>query len=139
MKALTLTQPWATLVANGSKRVETRSWRTRYTGRIAIHAAKGYPKDAKAFAEIERGLGRLPSRIPLAAVIALATLRDCRPTEEAELELSGLERHLGNYSPGRWAWFLDDVTELAHPIPCRGMLSLWEVPPEVAAQIGTQA
>ena len=42
MKALTLTQPWATLIAVGAKRIETRSWGTSYRGRIAIHAAKGF-------------------------------------------------------------------------------------------------
>jgi len=41
MKALTLTQPWATLIACGAKRIETRSWATDFRGRIAIHAAKG--------------------------------------------------------------------------------------------------
>jgi activating signal cointegrator 1 len=43
MKALTLTQPWATLVAIGAKKIETRSWRTDYRGPLAIHAAKGFP------------------------------------------------------------------------------------------------
>lgn len=42
MKALTLTQPYATLVAIGEKRLETRSWRTSYRGPLAIHAAKGW-------------------------------------------------------------------------------------------------
>ncbi len=46
MKALTLTQPWATLVAIGAKCIETRSWRTSYRGPLAIHAAKGFPKAA---------------------------------------------------------------------------------------------
>lgn len=41
MKAITLTQPWATLVALGAKSFETRSWSTPYRGPIAIHAAKG--------------------------------------------------------------------------------------------------
>lgn len=40
MKAITLTQPWATLVAIGAKRIETRSWTTRYRGPLTIHAAK---------------------------------------------------------------------------------------------------
>jgi hypothetical protein len=42
MKSLSLTQPWATLVALGAKTIETRSWATRYRGPLAIHAAKGY-------------------------------------------------------------------------------------------------
>ena len=53
MKAITLTQPWATLVAMGAKQVETRSWSTAYRGQIAIHAAKGYPKEARELCETE--------------------------------------------------------------------------------------
>jgi hypothetical protein len=40
-KVLSLTQPWATLVALGAKRIETRSWATSYRGPLLIHAAKG--------------------------------------------------------------------------------------------------
>ena len=43
MKALTLHQPWATLVAVGEKRIETRSWSTDYRGPLAIHAGKARP------------------------------------------------------------------------------------------------
>ena len=44
MKALTLTQPWASLVERQAKRVETRSFYVSYRGPLVIHAAKGYPK-----------------------------------------------------------------------------------------------
>jgi activating signal cointegrator 1 len=47
LKALSLTQPWATLVALGAKRIETRSWSTPYRGPIAIHASKGFPSWAR--------------------------------------------------------------------------------------------
>ena len=47
MKALTLTQPWATLVAVGENSIETRSWGTSYRGPLAIHSAKGFPRDAR--------------------------------------------------------------------------------------------
>lgn len=51
MKALTLTQPWATLVAIGAKKIETRGWKTDYRGPLAIHAAKGIAgMDAKEYA-----------------------------------------------------------------------------------------
>lgn len=40
MKALTLYQPWASLVAIGAKRIETRSWNTKYRGPLAIHVSK---------------------------------------------------------------------------------------------------
>ncbi len=43
MKALTLCQPWASLVALGHKRIETRCWETKYRGTLAIHAAAALP------------------------------------------------------------------------------------------------
>ena len=49
MKALTLTQPWATLVAIGAKTIETRGWSTSYRGPLAIHAAKKFPENARRF------------------------------------------------------------------------------------------
>ena len=48
MKGLTMTQPWATLVAISANVIETRDWPTKYRGPIAIHAAKGFPPDARA-------------------------------------------------------------------------------------------
>lgn len=61
MKALTLTQPWATLVITGRKRFETRGWRTGYRGQIAIHAAKGMPGWAK---EAASEFGFDPASLP---------------------------------------------------------------------------
>lgn len=43
MKALTIWQPWASLIACGAKQYETRSWATKYRGPIAIHAAMKDP------------------------------------------------------------------------------------------------
>ena len=124
MKALTLTQPWASLMALGYKQVETRSWRTQYRGPLAIHAAKGYPASARRFAEDFGGL----ARIPRGAVVCTIDLVDCQPTEEVALRISDLECHLGDYAPGRWAWLFDPASLRvpADPIPARGALSLWE-------------
>ncbi|KKM13451.1 hypothetical protein LCGC14_1716150 [marine sediment metagenome] len=128
MKALTLTQPWASLMALGYKQVETRSWKTQYRGPLAIHAAKGFPSAARQFAEVERAIGRVPARIPRGAVVCIIDLVDCQPTEDVALRISGLERHLGDYAPGRWAWLFEPSTlrVLPDPIPARGALSLWE-------------
>ena len=40
MKVITLKEPWASLVVNGYKTYEFRSWKTSYRGKILIHAAK---------------------------------------------------------------------------------------------------
>lgn len=51
MKALTLTEPFATLVAIGAKTIETRTWATPYRGPLAIHAGKGFNSEDLQFAE----------------------------------------------------------------------------------------
>jgi hypothetical protein len=53
MKALSLWQPWATLIALKKKQIETRSWRTTYRGPLAIHAAKSYPQEARDLCSTE--------------------------------------------------------------------------------------
>ena len=135
MKALTLTQPWADLVASGHKRWETRSWSTNYRGLVAIHAAKGFPKYAQVFASEEMAFGRLAPRIARGAIIAVARIVDVRPTEEVALEIEGLERRLGDYAWGRFAWQLADVVRLDEPIGCKGMLGLWAVPDAIARRL----
>jgi len=145
MKALTLTQPWATLVAIGAKRIETRSWVTSYRGPLAIHAAKGFPKDARSFSvnpmcyeAIKNHLTSWPSWMrshiayPLGAVLATCQLVACvhvetlTNTTKREIYLTAQERAFGNYDPGRYAWVLDNVQQLAQPIPAKGALGLWE-------------
>ena len=94
MMALTLTQPWATLVAIGAKRIETRSWSTRYRGPLAIHAAKRFPRYAREFTtepicyEAVKSLYPWRDRLarvnssgeaayPLGVVLATCVLADC--------------------------------------------------------------
>lgn len=138
MKGLTLTQPWATEMALGHKAVETRSWPTRYRGLLAIHAAKGFPADARIFAEEERALGRIPERLPLGAIVAVVAVKNCLPTTEALRYITPLEKHLGYYDEGRWAWATQLLYTLSEPIPCRGALGLWELPGNVREQIVAQ-
>jgi len=128
MKALTLTQPWASSVALGNKHFETRSWRTNYRGLLAIHAAKGFPKSAQSFAQEEQLMTRLPMELPFSAIVAIVTLVDCKPVELVVSKISDLERRLGDYSPGRWAWQFENIIALPHPVSCSGALSLWQPP-----------
>lgn len=145
MKALTLTQPWATLVAIGAKKIETRSWRPRHRGLIAIHAAKTIPPtvlhtlhtDASFRRAVDTELAHAGLRmadhiedLPRGMVIATAVLVDVVPTSElVRREVpwgSRFEHDFGDYSPGRWAWFLGDVQPLSEPVPARGALGLWD-------------
>jgi activating signal cointegrator 1 len=127
MKCLTLTQPWATLVAIGAKKIETRSWPTNYRGPLAIHAAKGFPKWAREFAsDLEHIIyktGETPSW-PTGVVLATCELVHCAIAEY--IDVDPIEREYGDYSADRWAWMLEDVQRLDKPIPAKGMLGLWE-------------
>ena len=125
MRALSLWQPWASAIALGIKTVETRSWSTKYRGTLLIHATQRFPREARELAATERALGRLPARLPLGAVVAVATLADVRPTEEVALEVSAIERLYGDYTPRRWAWMLADVRALSESIPASGGQGLW--------------
>lgn len=128
MKAITIIQPWATLIAIGAKRVETRSWGTRYRGPIAIHAGKKVDKDAYWDYEDEmlRAGYILPDLLPVGSVIATATLADCVPmTREWIYEQSSNELEYGFFMPGRYGWILTDVRPI-RPIPQRGYQGLWD-------------
>lgn len=150
MKALTLTQPWATLVAIGAKRIETRSWSTSYRGPIAIHAAVGLSSvggkrglmalcrtEPFRSALLAAGILGTPA-LPRGAVVATAQLVGCVPTGSFRPITHGdvtwqvppgnmsQEYAFGDYGPGRYAWLLADVKALPEPIPARGALSLWE-------------
>lgn len=135
MKALSLTQPWATAIILGVKQVETRSWSTNYRGLIAIHAAKTFPKWAKDFANTEYTLGRLPCIYPLGAIIGLAKIAEVGRTEFVQFAVSAIERLYGDYSEGRYGWRLTDVIALPEPIPCKGALGLWNVPQDIETLI----
>lgn len=155
LKAITLTQPYASLMAIGAKCVETRSWpphSLRPGDRIAIHAGKGFAEgDAKDFVERCRAepfraalvagffAGYFqkrppqpfyPGDLPRGAVVALARFVKAIPGDAPEIaRLSELETAFGYYGRGRWGWLFEDVQAI-EPIPARGKLGIWtwEVP-----------
>lgn len=140
MKVLTLTQPWATLVAIGAKRIETRSWQTTYRGPLLIHAGKGLAGMSRA--DLEEIISTEPftsaleaagiteaSQLPRGAIVARCVLVDVERVEK--LRVSTQERAFGNYAPGRFGWLLSDIRALPEPIPAKGALGLWDYDGEV--------
>lgn len=128
MKALSLTQPWASLIAAGHKRYETRSWSTAYRGPIAIHAAKSI--DRGACYEFGRWLDS--PALPRGAVIAIALLSLVERTDHAIV--GSQERQFGDFSPGRFAWRLIDVRAI-EPQPALGHLGIWNWEPTVPIKV----
>jgi hypothetical protein len=137
MKAITIRQPWATLVALGAKRIETRSWSTQYRGPLAIHASKSFtPLDREHChgRYVRRRLREAgiedPDDLPLGKVVAVAELVDCvRMTREFIDRLKETrpgEYSFGFYRPGRWSWHLRKVRPVEPPARAHGRLSVWE-------------
>ena len=133
MRAISLHQPWATAIAVGVKRIETRSWSTDYRGPLAIHAAKRWSKYQREFAVVERTLERLPKHVPLGAVVAVCNLIDVRSTDELRLTVGPVEWIYGDYHPGRFGWVLADVRALEEPIPFIGRQGFFSVPDQLLA------
>jgi len=139
MKAITLHQPWASLVLIGAKQYETRSWPTTYRGQLAIHAGKEEFKGFRAWelsAEIRTSLeangirsdkfGSGFDKLPLGKVLGIGFLGDCLlMTEQLIAEQSEQELALGHWEPGRFAWRFDAVVMFDEPIPARGMQGIW--------------
>ena len=141
MKAITILEPWASLIAYGVKKIETRSWSTNYRGKIAIHAGKSKKNTGGVINEF-KGIKLPDDFIPLnyGCVIAIADLVDCvqiktllmlhqsPKTHTATLannqKISGNEYILGDYTLGRYAWILKNVQRI-EPIPTRGQQRIW--------------
>jgi hypothetical protein len=153
MMALTLTQPWASLVAIGAKQWETRSWPAKFRGQLAIHAAKGFTADDRRISTdhplYREALSNLPFLHPFdvaGSVLAIADLTECRPTEEffsvgsagearkRGVIISAEEFAFGNFDEGRFAFKFENVRRVT-PIRCRGALNFWRLPDAVELQI----
>lgn len=138
MKAITIWQPWAGMVAAGIKQNETRSWPTKYRGPIAIHAAQKkmeetwpYIVSDEAKEVIYRRLNLpevfyAPKVFPTGCIVAMANLADCiKITPEYISTLTSDELALGDYTIGRYAWVMTNVKKLDLTIPIRGRQGLW--------------
>ena len=103
MKAISVKQPWANMIADGSKTIETRTWPTNYRGELLIVSS------------------RRPDIEPAGCAVATATLVDVRamqPADEAAARFPWL--------PGLKSWVLEDVQAI-EPFPVRGRLGIYEV------------
>ncbi|TQK74951.1 ASCH domain-containing protein [Brevibacillus sp. AG162] len=141
MKAITIHQPWATLIALGEKRFETRGWPTRYRGPIGIHAAKKVDKEIclqEPFRSVLDLHGYTADNLPTGAIVATCSLNDCLPislsddgiiayggeTGHKSIRIDGHERLFGWFEPGRYAWEMTNVKRI-DPVPAKGQQGLW--------------
>lgn len=122
MKGLTIREPWASLIVNGYKKYEFRSFKTNYRGKILIHAGLKLESDsALKFKDYNFNYGH-------GEIIGEATISDCILVD-AEFEdklykinplVYGRSKHARKY-----AWKLDNVIMYEKRIPYKGQLGLW--------------
>lgn len=129
VKVLSLRQPWADLcVIPGAKSNETRNWITKYRGELFIHASKMFHFSDLELCRQDRFFKLFipdPTILVTGAIIGKVTLVDCVPTESLDGKISKQERAFGDYSPGRFAWILENPIRLKQPIPTAESLSIW--------------
>lgn len=130
MKAFTVYQPYAHAIVAGVKHYETRPRRTHIRGRVAVHAgrldevqATKHLTNGEFWAVLEAVGGG--GNLPRGAVIGTVEIVDCVPVEELVDSLDNRERLLGDYSPGRFAWVLQNPVMFKTPIPACGKQGWW--------------
>jgi len=105
VKALSVQQPWASMIAQGSKTIETRNWSSEYRGDLLIVSTQN-PK--------------IPG-LPLGKALCIANLVDCRLMTIAD---EGPARC--QWYKGAWAWVLEDIRQI-EPFGVRGKLGIYDV------------
>lgn len=124
MKVLTIKQPWATLIMQGDKSFEFRSWQTKYRGDLLIHAGKGIDKEA-----MKRLAKYLPEEIPLGKILGKVTLVDCIrmcPEFKEMLLKENSDIYTKSSFSENFGWQVENVQVFDEPIEAKGHLSLWE-------------
>ena len=105
IKAISLNQPWASMIANGKKTIETRRWQTSYRGDLLICSTKK---------PIIPGLC-------CGYALCVVTIWDCQPMCKDDEKAACCELYDGAY-----AWFLKEIQQIL-PFSVRGMQGFYEV------------
>lgn len=116
MRALSVQQPWAHLIAQGLKTLEVRSWRTRYRGRIVIVAGRKASSHPAAHVHL-----RAPIRWPRGVTVCTVEIVDVVHGERAHADRTG-----GVDPTGEYCWVLRDPRPIEHRA-AKGRLGLWDL------------
>lgn len=127
MRVLTLKEPFATLISKKIKTTETRSWRTKYRGKLYIHAGIKKPEYSYKSDDFKKIADKYEYN-KLGYIICKCKLIDCIEMTEEFIEDMKKNHYIdyicGEYKVGRFAWILDDI-ELVDPIQVKGRLGIW--------------
>ncbi|MCK4830458.1 ASCH domain-containing protein [bacterium] len=120
MKAISIKQPWASLIISGVKDIENRTWKSDYTGPLLIHASKGWSKSGYDFIS-----DKMDTYVPckdshvFGAIIGTVDMVGCVDESESK------------WFFGDWGFEFENAKEFKNPIPWRGQLGFFNVPDSV--------
>ena len=103
-KAISLKQPWANLVANGKKTIETRKWMTKYRGDLVICSSKN------------------PNIYPAGYALCTVELYDIKPMTDSHEKAACIKVY-----PGAYSWFLRNLRPINPPVPVKGSLGIFKI------------
>lgn len=121
MKAITIKQPWASLIVNDIKHYEFRTWKTNYRGKIYIHA--GLSTDNKA----KEKYSNYCLNYVNGAIIGEAHIVDCILVDEKFKNKILKENKKVYQNASGYAFVLKNIKKYNKPIPCKGQLGLWNM------------
>lgn len=129
MKIISLWQPYASLIFSGHKRFETRSFaypsRLLFT-QIGIHATMKIVIDSPEMDDLCAATFGADYRqiLPRGAILGAVTLGMCYPTDGVAFD-DAVERIVGDWTPGRFAWRLWQPIKLPVPVRAKGQQGWW--------------
>lgn len=121
MKVLTIKEPWASLIINGYKKYEFRSWKTNYRGKILIHAGKGIDKDMLFIAN------KYNIKINPGKILGEVEITDCIKVDEdfnKKIKQENTLAYHGNYTD-KYAWKIENIKKYETLVEVKGKLGLW--------------
>ena len=129
MKALSIKQPWVHAILREGKDLENRCWRRSFRGWLALHAS-AQPRRGDVF----------PSGHHVPDLHSLDYSAICGVARVVDIVTKSRSKWFWRPEDGsvNYGWVLADVTALKAPIPCKGALGLWDVPPKVFREIQRQ-
>ena len=142
MRALSLHQPWASCVVHGFKKIETRGWRTKHRGLLAIHAAKAWDREKRE--TLDHFLRLFPELsviepVPRGGIVGVVDVVGCEPMTEAWIKTqSRRELKLGTYELDRYGWALENPRRVEPMIPLNGQRILFSLDQAVVEMIKTR-
>lgn len=128
MRTLSLREPFATLIMNKKKYIETRSWKTNYRGELLIHASKALI--GNSINGREELINLIDNdEMHYGKIICKCELVDCIEMTNEYIAKIMKEEHqqyiCGLYAVGRYAWIIKNIEPLNPLIEEKGKLGLW--------------